>query len=717
MKKYLLFLSLYFLLIHAIPFPTDIIDDTIHLRKGETYEITESVIWRDNERVIIMGNGAEITVNNVTGTVFSMKGSKWILDSVRVIGNGFAKLFELNVTSNFGFLQIRSCYWSCDADTDITVNGRLSHFVLQNSLFENNRQHPHFFSTSQNVAKYIWNNNVWNGNYSISLYGDVHEIQFERNTWKQAHVSAEIANNGSFYHPEDGNLCNPPDKDMETQYVACTNKWFLDALNQGKSRIKYSVPENIEGDVEIPDTWIFDRSHEIDWNGFSWETTSVTVHSNVKLIAKNHIGTWKSVHFFVMKNASVEISDSTITDSNMEIAIITDSSHFFFELCNIEKSQIIGTGIGHVHVQDTNMKDFMVTAPSMWASGNILSDGRIVTQSYMGHIQYSYLKNVKYFLSPFYLGNEPISRMQFIRNKWEGDSDLIIPHSLSNPISVTGDIIIPHDLARKMTLSPKIRGNGLIDGNDRPLLANPPKGHVWAHGETPQKCPDGFHPGGKDEMGIPVNCVTCDRPERSSDGICDNLRKMDLIPDDLSLVLGSARAYLPETSYYRFIAGDRIRTDCYSCAALCLGIDPSELDYVQFTLPQLLNNTTHTEYCSKCALYCADVSGCASYCMTFETILIIIIVGLLCIGLPFFCFASICLRARTVRVKVHNLIGDKICVQCGKNVAKKDIFCYNCGTPQKIRFQEPVAPLNRDINGQDPASLLKNAASFLNSNN
>lgn len=216
--------------------------------------------------------------------------------------------------------------------------------------------------------------------------------------------------------------------------------------------------------------------------------------------------------------------------------------------------------------------------------------------------------------------------------------------------------------------------------------------------------------GTPDSIGAFTECKPCSNPAKSKDGQCDNVRDMDLMLDELPLPSGNRLGFtpsdlqwLPDTSYYRFIAGDKIKEDCYTCTALCLGLqDSSELDTHCFMLTQLLQplSANHTEYCSKCALYCSDISGCASFCMTFETFAIGMVIAFLIVGLPFLIFAVICLRAKTIRVQLRDALADRTCDQ-GHPVSKTDNFCHMCGIPLGGFLKHERTPRDRDIINRD----------------
>jgi hypothetical protein len=721
----------------AIPFPTVPIDNTIYLQHGKTYQVDSPIVWTDYKRLIISGAGATVQINEslINQTVFSMVGEKWIWEAVNIKGSSMEHILNMSVSTERGFLQIRGCYWSTSAQNDITVTGSLDLFVLQNNLFQNKGFSAPFFDIDSSIGRLIWTNNQWQGNYSMYSALPAEKMEVERNRWPKGTTHASFFDAGPFYHPEDDLWCLPPGlySSLDQPYVACLNSWFLKAFDlqtQGNNSFKeitYHPVQDIIDDQDLPSLWTFTGRHEIDFDGYSWNPASLTTFVNSSIILKGLEAGWDRQHMniLVMHNSTLELRDLALQGPDMviDIAVLTSSSHIFFDTCHLSGTNMIGTGLGHVHVQDSKLQDFLLSAPTIWGSENVLVNGKIITQPYTGHLQYSRLQNTDYHVSPFYLGTEPLYRVKFIRNIWEGTSDIVLSSTLSGAVQIDEDVIESAKLARKVAFSSKIIANGLRDRESRPLLASAPSGHIWPSGATPTRCPDGTTPGVRDDMYVPTKCVPCTRPEKSKDGVCDNVRSIDLIPETppmgrLGSTIQSAGYYSPDTSYYRFIAGDKIRSDCYTCTALCLGLQPDQLNTTQFTLIELLEPGNHTTYCSKCALYCADVSGCASYCLTFEAFFIGLVVALLCIGLPFFCFASICLRARTVKVKINNLIGNKHCESCGVPIHKNDNFCHECGTPHKHALEEPKQPRNRDVKMQDLPSMqeLQNIATIFAQN-
>lgn len=487
----------------SIPFPAEPNGDTIFLQQGQTYEIGVPIMWKGLKKLVISGAGATLQINDslIGEDVFSMEGETWIWEAVNIKGPASASL--LNFKGPSGFLQIRGCYWSTQAHIDIKVVGKLSNLVLENNLFQTKGQNSTFVLSSQKVRKVTWKNNEWGGNYSFHEPLPAERADIERNRWPKTPIHASYLEAGGFYHPGDDVWCLPPDlhSGINDTYTACLDSWFVSAFEmQTKGElgaILYHPTDSVLEDQEIPTLWFFRGHHEIDFDGNLWEPSSLTVFVNSTAILSGLEAGWSHsrIQILAMQNATLELKELILTDKHVDIGALTSTSHVFFEFCKLHRVDMISAGLGHVHVQDSHMKEFVLSAPIVWSSGNVLEAGRIITQPYSGHMQYSQLKNTDYHISPFYLGSEPAYRVRFVRNQWKGESDLILSSSLSKTIEIHEDMIESTKLARKMAFSPRLSANNLKDAVSRPLFATPPVGHIWPSGSTPKKCPDGTFPG------------------------------------------------------------------------------------------------------------------------------------------------------------------------------------------------------------------------------
>lgn len=703
----------------AIPFPSVPVDDTIYLQKGEKYEIDTEMVWTDYPRLIISGSGATVHIDpKMEGkTVFFMTGEKWIWESVNIRATNVSNVLSMNVEGKKGFLQIRGCFWATESEVDLQVNGRLEHFVLQNNLFANKRDNPAFIDFSDTVGKLVWKNNQWNGNYSMFKTLPSTKRDFERNRFPKANVHSDFLYGGSFYHPEDDSWCIPPEQHTQVNdtFVACLNGWFLEALKMQNDplstmkKIAYNPVKSAIEDYELPTAWTFQGKHDIDFQGNEWGPSMLTVFANANVTLSGLEAGWNHLHIQIlgMKNSTLIFRNLNLQgpDKMINIGALTDTSHVFFEMCNIQDVEILGTGLGHVHMQDSVLKDFLLSAPAVWGSGNVMKNGRVVTQPYVGHLQYSQLRDTDYHISPFYLGTEPSYRMKFVRNSWHGKSDLIVSHSMTKSIRMNEDVVESEKLAMKIAFSPKVIARGLKNVDKKPLMGAPTPGHVWAKGEQAQKCPDGFHPSFPDSMNIPTRCAPCQNPLRSRDGECDNIREIDaytiyeLPREKVMMGYSPTSDYTPEVAYSKMIAGGEMREECLTCTATCLGLEREDLNRTLFTFDQWMRRN-HTEYCDGCALWCMRVAKCENYCLTFISFTTGAIIALLLVGGPFFLFASICLRAKTVRVKVRD-DNDKYCKNCGEGNRRNAKFCTFCGQDQSSFLQPEIIAANRDIRPRD----------------
>jgi hypothetical protein len=232
-------------------------------------------------------------------------------------------------------------------------------------------------------------------------------------------------------------------------------------------------------------------------------------------------------------------------------------------------------------------------------------------------------------------------------------------------------------------------------------------GYIWPEfSDHPSKCPDGTSPGMADIHGIYTRCVLCENPELSKDGVCNNVRKMEASleireEDHVSqspIRMGTSASFVADTSYTWYFSKEKIKEDCYTCAALCLGIAPDQIETYNFTLPQLLEpkpSNTATE-CSKCALYCADLSGCASLCVPLEFQILAILAAFLSFVLPFLLCFCIFFRPRRVQVEKSHYEGF---IRCPFNpehmVPEGSNYCPQCGV--RIDAIDPVPDfVNKD---------------------
>jgi hypothetical protein len=260
------------------------------------------------------------------------------------------------------------------------------------------------------------------------------------------------------------------------------------------------------------------------------------------------------------------------------------------------------------------------------------------------------------------------------------------------------DTIESTRLARKLTYSPYISAKGIT--GTRNLM-----GHIWpSHAEEPAQCPDGTTPGMPDHLGAHTYCVPCANPKLSRDGLCDNVRAMEVALQDMDdsfnnpsrMRLGAEAVFVADTSYLNFYTREKIVEDCMTCAALCLDVPPEQINTHLFTLPELMNashSANTTTYCTKCALYCADLSGCASLCVPLEYQLLIILASFLAMIIPLtICF---CLFFKPQRVILENskYTGTMRCPVNSEHTVPEDAaYCPTCGADVNSMFPEPAAP-------------------------
>lgn len=625
----------------CLPFPWEDAFNrgTIILKKGQTYEIDQPIKWSGIEKLIISGSGSTVVINSTLKEypIFTLDGcSTWIWESVNIHGSEHTTLFKMIGGS---FFQMRGCHVTCSNREEISIMGDVSNIVLENNIFFTGNILTQFFDAQfTNKTKLTLTNNQWQGNYSLHDSGSA-SIVSDRNRWPRGPLDASWLQSGGFYHPEDDELCLPPvlHTDPNTTYTACLVSWFLEAIKIQDSRnfgIALLHPvEGVINDSELPAIWFFRGKHEIDMGGTPWDPHTIGSMINSTTIIKGLDSGWsqEKLQILVMRNSTLEFHGLVLRDKPrmIDVSVTTETSHFFILQSKLAETDIVATGNGHVHVQDSVISDFVLSASTFWGSGNILKQGRIITQPYAGHIQFSQMQDTEYHVSPFYLGNEPNYRLRFARNIWSGSSDIVFATTLSKEISMDQDTVESSRLARKLAYSPYIVTKGLL-GRPRSLV-----GHIWPSSlEEPVQCPDGTTPGLTDNSGAHTFCVPCSSPRLSKGGVCNNLRAMEIalqdIDDEFAVTsqqrLGDAQAFFQaDTSYLNFYTREKMQQDCYTCAALCLNIPPDQIETYMFTLPRLLqpkNESTTTE-CSKCALYCADLSGCASLCVPLEYQLLI----------------------------------------------------------------------------------------------
>lgn len=546
-----------------------------------------------------------------------------------------------------------------------------------------------------NSTRITIRDNEWIGNYKIADPGRS-VVSATNNLFPESGTNAKWLTAGPFRHPDSRELCYKPSShdDYNSTYTACSNSWFLEAIDlQAKGNwapIAFS-PIEIRGDVDLPRTWLFKGDQDIDFGGHAWEPKFIEVAPNTTVTLRGLEQGWSEyrLQILILRGSTLELNELVLRGEEkiIDVAVTSETSHFFVMRSNVDGASIVGSGIGHVHVQDSSFSDFILTAGTLWASGNVFKDGKVVTQPYLGHTQYSDIRSTEYHVSPFYLGQEPNYRHRLVHNIWRENSDIILAKEMSKEIAIEEDIVESARLARKLAYSPYIKAKNLFAGDNAPLFLKPPLGSIWPEdSHKPVQCPDGTAPGLPDRTGAHTMCIPCLNPKLSKGGSCNNIRELDLLFDQpastIRLGADGDPVFVADTSYLNWQKRSTIKNDCYTCAALCLGVPVDQLDNYTFTLPQLLEpnrSVDHTTQCSKCALYCADLSGCESLCVPLLWQILIILAGFLVVVIPLAIAGFILLKPTSVFIEPSDAASKFNCPACGFGVESGSTFCPTCG--------------------------------------
>lgn len=285
----------------------------------------------------------------------------------------------------------------------------------------------------------------------------------------------------------------------------------------------------------------------------------------------------------------------------------------------------------------------------------------------------TFARDTEYHVSPYYLGVEPMYRLDFISNTWTGSSDLLVSPLFTKKIQMSLDVIHSAKMGRKLSSSRSIFTKKVTDPYNRPIGTSAPAGYIWKTGSSPEMCPDGFWPGRLDDFGVPVQCIQCTYPKNSMNGECDNVKVSHMS-------MGSTLEFNPDASYYLQTPQSEF-DECTQAAALCLGIDPAYINETDFTLEAWMNVSGNGDYCRKAGLYCMGICRCESYCVTSDIFILGYIFSYGIVGFVIFiCFCCICRESRiyvTVRDGVNNsqCMGDEVSHPCNY----EHNFCRVCG--------------------------------------
>jgi hypothetical protein len=689
--------------VDCIPFPFVPQDDVIKLDRFTIYEVNDTVRWSDLSKLSVYGNGATVIAEGDFNdkNVFEFTGVGWVWESVNIRVGRAKSVFEMTSTSDEAYLQMRASSMDSSSEIDIVIHNRMDRFILQGNQFNNDRNGSIFFNSDINVANMFWKSNKWNGTYDIHYDGDLSKSDIERNRWFVNSVHSNVLTSGTYFKSDD-TWCIPPEFHLNKSevYEACNVRWFLNAFHaRGADRfsvIRYSPTENEREGTVMPSEWTFQRDVELDLNDNPWNVTSMTIENDARVKIEGVTRGWESdtIQIISKRNSTVDIRQLHLEGPNREISITftSDTSHVFFMQSEIKDVTVLGNGLGNVHIQDSRVDNCVISSPVLWASGNVFKGGRVITQPYSGHMMHSSLTDTDYHVSPFYLGEEPRYRILFSRNRWEGQSDLSVSSALTKSVQIHDDVVSSARLAKKISFSNKIEARGVVDTKNRPIMLAGGDGKIWKNGDKPESCPDGSYPGIKDDMGIFVDCLRCPHPERSKNGMCDNMSDLDVISSrlssqsssDLSGATNTPGQYaLNDMSVYHFRSVQDVHKDCVDCVAMCLDIDPSQVNTTTFTLGQFMygTRTDNQELCMKCALYCGDFSGTESFCVTIKVLMGVILLAAIGIFVPMFIVAYVILKTRKVRNIVLSSVGEEDCTSCGEPVHKYDHYCAKCGSP------------------------------------
>lgn len=359
------------------PFPNDIVDGTVTLLRGHTYRITETIEWIGSDRIIVYGNGAKIIIDKSMREEigFFFKGKRWIWESVHIEAESLESVMVFDVEGNGGLLQLRGCTFDTKSRKDIVISGIVDTVILHNNKFKTNAFDSVFLSYDTSIRRLNWRSNSWEGNYTISVRDlDMNSI-VERNSWKVKSVSERLLDMGEFRHEDGETWCVPPQKwnKINSTYYACSNRWFLESI--GKiPKLNYLPMKSISGDVKIPSSLVLQGEIDMDLGGNEIYIDSITalVGTRLKITGMNTEKIHKYLQITTMHNSTVEFEEVNFKgpDRRIECTMSTESSHVFFMRSSFEDIEIVGSGLGHMHVQHSTLKDFILTSPSIWSSRN-----------------------------------------------------------------------------------------------------------------------------------------------------------------------------------------------------------------------------------------------------------------------------------------------------------------------------------------------------------
>lgn len=205
---------------------------------------------------------------------------------------------------------------------------------------------------------------------------------------------------------------------------------------------------------------------------------------------------------------------------------------------------------------------------------------------------------------------------------------------------------------------------------------------IWTKGNNPERCPDGTWPGSLDQFGVPIDCLECKNPERSKDGSCDNKRSIDHMIDNFNDKKETMMMGLnPNASPYGKDQNQDIE-DCITSASLCLGVEDFQVNRTLFTMGDWIYREKDSEYCLKSSLYCMDACQCQSYCITFPSLLLGLLIGIPGGLIPIFLALFLAQKVYNFRFKIVDTIGIVQCLSKKKshNCSSTDNFCRECGT-------------------------------------
>lgn len=625
------------------------------------------------------------------------------------MGSVRSSLIVFNRSYDYNTIQLRDVLVESNTRILLDIVGDLKkvHVIMENNRVNADAENKKIFHMIGNDVIYLLEltmfQNYFGEGVTISdkVWNNAHITEAStRNTWIGHQKNLKLLQY-PFIHPYDPEIvCYTPQEAIPIKkmingkekdvYVCCMPEWLHEYTDINNNFIRQNsnddsvnyvmyVPawwsEELKSDFII-ERWTITKSSFLIFNTTQTEIKTIIVGPGVNVTItpanfpevitshmrlKQIVALERTVLSFVDLNMTMEDADTDQTEGRVYISITSETSNVWFNQCKMKKINIISSGMGHLHITDSSVKESLVSATNAWISGSEFTKCEIVTMPYVGHMHTSNMEDSNLVFSQFPLGKSPNVRYALKSNVWSRSAVSSFDQSVLEGMSIVDENYDSIKFIQSINKNSMDRYSMQESSTNNYI-------HLPSSIVRPKKTELNVH-----DRKILYTFLAQNTGDQRRELLGDATGSQSSS--------GNTRKYY-STSYYNTRNASRINKDCRNSVQRCFGFSDEEMNTVCLTLAEWLDPDTKppstTAYCERASLFCLDASGCDSMLVgpkLFAIVLISVVGGVCAFFLAYHLFVA---RPKQNVVINANRIIKEACPNCNHLNDRNALYCNQC---------------------------------------